>query len=67
MMEKVTYSVKEAAAVLGISPTKMYELVRSDSVPNIKFGKRFVIPKARFHDWVNDVVQGGEKHARHCR
>lgn len=64
MIEKVTYSVKEAAAVLGISPTKMYELVRLDAVPNIKFGKRFVIPKARFHAWVNDVVRGGVIHAR---
>lgn len=63
MMEKVTYSVKEAAAVIGISSGKMYELVRSDAVPNIKFGKRFVIPKARFHEWVETVVQGGKQHA----
>lgn len=58
-MEKVTFSVKEAAQVLGIGTSKMYELVRNNSVPNIKLGKRFVVPCARFLEWVNKSVVGG--------
>ena len=58
-MEKMTLSVKEAAKVIGISDTKMYELVHANIVPNIKLGKRFVIPKAKFAEWVNSAAVRG--------
>lgn len=59
-LEKVTFSVKEAATILGIGTSKMYELVRTDKVPNIKLGKRFVVPRVKFIEWVNKSVVGGE-------
>ena len=63
-MDKVTFTVKEAAEMLGISSTKLYQLARNDEVPNIKFGKRCVIPRAKFLRWVEEIAQGGERHAR---
>ena len=44
-MERLTFSVQEAAKIIGVSDTKMYSLVRANLVPNIKLGKRYVIPK----------------------
>jgi len=58
-MEKVTLSVKEAAEILGIGSSKMYELVRNNQVPNIKLGKRVVLPKAKFLTWVENAAVGG--------
>ncbi|MEG0692179.1 MAG: helix-turn-helix domain-containing protein [Oscillospiraceae bacterium] len=58
-MDKMTFSVQEAAEVMGISHSKMYQMVREDIVPNIKLGKRYVIPKAKFVDWVNNAAVGG--------
>lgn len=58
-MEKLTFSVQEAAEIIGVGYTKMYQLVRSDSVPNIKLGKRYIIPKDKFIAWVNKVAVGG--------
>ena len=47
-----TLSVKEAAAVLGVSPTKMYELVRSATVPHLRFGRALRIPSRSLDDWM---------------
>lgn len=56
-MEKLTYSIQEAAELIGISKSYMYELARQGKVPVLKLGNKRVIPKERFHKWVN-----GEEH-----
>lgn len=53
-MEKLVYSVQEAAEVLGISKSYMYELARRGEVPALKLGKRLVIPKEKFIKWINE-------------
>lgn len=58
-MEKIVYSVQEAAKLIGISSSKMYELIRNDEVPHLNVGKRVVIPKHRFNEWVDTKVVGG--------
>lgn len=52
-MESLTYTVDEVAALLGIARGKAYEHVRSGDIPSIRMGKRFLIPRERFHAWVN--------------
>lgn len=58
-MEKTVYTVKEAAAVMRISPSSLYALVRANKVPHISVGKRQIIPAARFHAWLDTIVEGG--------
>ncbi|MDF3005514.1 MAG: helix-turn-helix domain-containing protein [Candidatus Fimivivens sp.] len=58
-MDKITFTVKEAAEIIGISPSKMYQLVRENQVPHISLGKRTVIPKQGFFTWVNQAATGG--------
>ena len=41
---KVTYSVEEAARILGISSTKLYRSVKSGEMPAVQLGRRVVIP-----------------------
>lgn len=41
-----TYSVGEAAAILGISRSLAYQCVRSGELPSVRFRSRIVIPAA---------------------
>lgn len=51
-MERQTYTVDEAAGVLGVSRGVAYEQVREGVIPSLRLGKRWVIPKARFDAWL---------------
>lgn len=50
---KQTYTVEEAAEILGLGKTLTYNLVRVGKIPAIKCGKRWIIPVERFHSWLN--------------
>ena len=44
--QRTHYSVPQAAAALGISKNKCYELVDSGRLPHVRLGSRIVIPAA---------------------
>lgn len=58
-MEHTVLTVKEAAAIMRISTSAMYQLLRDNKAPHISIGKRKVIPAAQFFVWMDSVVQGG--------
>ena len=58
-MENTVLTVKEAAAIMRISTSAMYQLLRENKAPHISIGKRKVIPAARFYAWMDAVVDGG--------
>ena len=43
-MVRRTYTVDEAARLLGISRTTAYECVRTGELPSLRFRRRIVIP-----------------------
>ena len=50
----LVYTVAEAAAVLGISRTLLYqELKRNPSFPRLMFGGRIVIPVQKLGEFIN--------------
>ncbi len=51
-MTKLTLSVDEMAAVLGISRPKAYELAHSDGFPVIRIGRRIRIPVTELEKWL---------------
>ena len=53
----LTLNAREAAAVLRISKSKVYELAQSESFPAIRIGKRVVIPRDKLIQWINDQVE----------
>lgn len=52
-MEKLTLSIPEAAKLLGIGSSKMYELVRTGGFPVICLGTRKLIPKKGLERWLD--------------
>lgn len=52
-MELLTYSVEEVAKLLGIARNNAYERVRAGDIPSIRMGKRLLVPRERFHTWLN--------------
>lgn len=58
---KITYSVKEAAAALGISTPTMYTLIKRADFPAFKVGTRTLIPKVKLEEWVEKESKGENK------
>lgn len=52
-MEKMVYSTQEVAELLGISRSYAYELVRNGTIPSLELGKKRLVPKQRFVEWIN--------------
>jgi len=51
--KRATYaSVGELAAELGINRAGTYKALREGTIPAIRLGKRFVIPRAAIQEWL---------------
>ena len=53
--ERLTYSVEEAARLLGISRNSAYEAVRRGEIPTIRIGRRILIPRSRLEAMMDQV------------
>lgn len=52
MAPTLTMTVDEAAALIGVSRNTLYEAIRRGEVPHLRMGRRIIIPKARFDEWL---------------
>lgn len=52
---RVAYAVTEVAAMLGVSADTVRELIRGNSLPHKRLGRRVVIPAEAFARWLNDI------------
>lgn len=57
-VEKRTYSIAEAAKVLGVSQNLMYTLTKRADFPVFPVGSRKLIPIKAFHEWIENQVGG---------
>lgn len=48
------------AAVLGVSPSSAYELMRKPGFPVLRVGSRMVVPKEQFIQWVESHAGGAQ-------
>lgn len=53
---RLLYSVEEAAQLLGIGRTFMFELVATDQIASLKIGRRRKIPSAALDDYVRRLA-----------
>ena len=53
--DRAVYSVREVSAMLSISLGGTYQLCRTGKIPALKLGGRWVVPKARFHIWLDKL------------
>ena len=58
-MEKQAYSVAEAATILGISKTTLYELVNAGVIPTFSIGSKKLISAQALEDFVDFHYMGG--------
>lgn len=56
--ERLTLSIDEAAAMLGISRAHAYELVRRGELPRLRLGRRVVIPAKALEEYVQGATAG---------
>ena len=56
--QRILMLAQGIAAALGISRANAYILLRSDGFPTLHIGKRMVVPKDRFLQWITDSVNG---------
>lgn len=52
---RAVYTVAEVAEMLSLSLGSTYTLIRAGEIPAKKMGARWVIPKRRFHAWLDDL------------
>ena len=53
----LTLTAPEVGEVLGISRAAAYELVRSDGFPRMKIGKRILVPRDKFIQWIDENTE----------
>lgn len=53
---RLLYSVEEAAALLGIGRTYMFELIASGQVRSLKLGKHRRIPRSALDDFIERLA-----------
>jgi excisionase family DNA binding protein len=61
-MERRTYTVTEAATVLGISRTSAYERVRAGDLPALRLGRRIVIARRALEELLGSPLAAPRLH-----
>jgi excisionase family DNA binding protein len=53
---RVTYTVPEVAAMLGISRATTYVLLKAGEIPARRIGSRWIIACRRFNAWLDEEI-----------
>lgn len=53
----LTLKADQVAAVLGISRANAYTLLRREDFPTLRIGKRMLVPRDRFIQWIEENTQ----------
>jgi excisionase family DNA binding protein len=56
--ERLTYTISEAATLLGVSRGVAYEAARTGELPTIKLGRRLLVPRARLLELLGEPSNG---------
>ncbi len=57
--EKLTLSVPEAAQIVGVSQSKMYEIVKIKGFPTIHIGRRLLVSVKGLERWIEEQAEKG--------
>lgn len=58
-LDRLTYTVEEAATVIGISRSLAYEAVARGEIPHLRVGRRVLIPRGWLEEWIGGASAGG--------
>lgn len=67
-MERVFYTPREVAVMLGVRKDTVYVMLANGEIPAIKIGNRYKVPKEQFHDWLRtqSELQASERQVESC-
>jgi len=57
MEDRIAYRPLEAAKMLGIGKSKVYELMARKELPSIRLGGSLLIPVQALNQWVEDQLK----------
>jgi excisionase family DNA binding protein len=60
-LQKGTYTVEEAAAILGVGRSTAYEAANNGDIPAVRIGRRLLVPKLALQNLLNNG--NGARHA----
>jgi excisionase family DNA binding protein len=52
---RTTITVREISERLGICEETVYEMLRDQAIPNIRYGRRFIISRAAYERWESTI------------
>ena len=55
VIERSTYTVTEAAQLLGLSRNRTYEAISAGEVPALRIGRRVLVPRAALERMLSEV------------
>lgn len=58
MSEKLALNVTEAAKLMGVSRTTMYQIMRMKDFPAVHLGGRILISRAGLQRWLDKLTGG---------
>jgi excisionase family DNA binding protein len=58
-MSKLALSIPEAAKLIGVSKSRMYELAKTSGFPTIQVGTRLLVSAKGLERWVEEQAQRG--------
>ena len=64
MGPRVLYRIDEAAELLSISKSRVYELVRSGQIRTVKVGKSHRVPARSLDEYVARLLRGSSGHGK---
>jgi excisionase family DNA binding protein len=56
--ERLAVSIKEAAQIVGLGRTRLYELLKSGEIPSIRLGRRRLIKIEALREFVGRLDNG---------
>jgi excisionase family DNA binding protein len=54
-MEKLGYSVEQAADAVGIGRTEMYARLATGEIESVKVGRRRIVPADALREWLDQL------------
>ena len=57
MLQPLLLSIPEAAAVLRLSRTKVYQLIDVEDLPIVRFGRAVRVPRASLQNWIEQRMK----------
>ena len=55
----LVYTIREAASLLTLGRSSMYQAVRNGSIPSVKLGRRLLIPRAALERLLENSLKTG--------